>query len=48
MVIKFLFGCLDFCIDNGGKLSQKRKSKYFEELTMAEVEEIEKVVIGVF
>jgi len=47
VVIKFLFGYLGFCIDNGSKPSQKRKSKYFEELTMAEVEEIERVVVGV-
>ena len=40
MGLKFLFGYLGFCIDNGGKLSQKRKSEYFEE--------IERVVVGVF
>jgi hypothetical protein len=44
-MIKSLIG---FILQNGGKLSQKRKSKYFEELTMAEIEEIERVVVGVF
>ena len=39
---------IDFILQNGGKLSKKKKSKYFEELTMAEVEEIERVVVGVF
>ena len=39
---------IDFILQNGGKLSKKKKSKYFEELTIAEVEEIERVVVGVF
>ena len=44
-MIKSLIG---FILQNSGKLSKKRKSKYFEELTMAEVEEIERVVVGLF
>jgi len=39
---------ITFILQNNGKLSKKKKSKYFEELTMAEVEEIESVVISEF
>jgi len=44
-MIKSLIG---FILQNGGKLSKKKKSKYFEKLTIAEVEEIERVVVQVF
>jgi len=39
---------ITFILQNGGKLSKKKKGKYFEGLTMAEVEEIERVVEEVF